>query len=161
MDIERFGARMIALLPQLVRGFARHESNYLSRGQITLPQLWALEYLSRQAGDGSPMNHVARFLGVSRPAATGLMSRLIVQGLVSRAGDPRDRRVVRIRISGKGRRIVANIWEQKRRMVVQVFGRISPDDRAQYLATLERVVESLGREPAERRTVRARSLGMR
>ncbi len=146
MEIKRFGARMIELLPQLVRGFARHESNYLSRGEITLPQLWTLEYLSRQVQDGCPMNQLARCLGISRPAATGLMDRLIAQGLVSRAGDPRDRRIVRVRISPKGRRIVQNIWEQKRRMLVRVFGRISPSDRRQYLAILEQVVSILNTE---------------
>lgn len=138
MEIERFGRRMIELLPQLIRGFARYESNYLSRGKITLPQLWVLEYLSRHKN--APMHALASFLRVSRPAATGLMDRLIAQGMVRREGDARDRRIVRVNITPKGRKIITHIWEQKRRMVVQVFGRISPKDRAQYLGTLERVV---------------------
>ena len=141
MEIERFGQRMITLLPQMIRGFARRESNYLSRGKITLPQLWVLEHLSRQTD--CPMNELAGFLRISRPAATGLIDRLIVQGLVSRKGDPRDRRIVRVNLTAKGRRILANIWEQKRRMLIDVFGQISPQDRAQYLATLERVVQIL------------------
>ena len=141
MDIERFGQRMIALLPRMLRGFARRESNYLSRGKITLPQLGVLEYLSSRRE--SPMNELARHLGVTRPAATGLVDRLIVQGLVSRQGDRADRRVVRINLTPKGRRVLDNIWNQKRRMLQQVFGRLSPADRSQYLATLERVVEIL------------------
>ena len=143
MEIDRFGRRMIELLPQLIRGFARYESNYLSRGKITLPQLWVLEYLSRHKN--APMHELAFFLRVSRPAATGLMDRLIVQGLVRRAGDAKDRRIVRVNITAKGQRIITHIWEQKRRMVVKVFGRISPKDRGQYLGTLERVVGILNR----------------
>ena len=141
MDIDRFGQRMIALLPRMLRGFARRESNYLSRGKITLPQLGVLEYLSSRRE--SPMNELARHLGVTRPAATGLVDRLIVQGLVSRQGDRADRRVVRINLTPKGRRVLDNIWNQKRRMLQEVFGRLSPADRSQYLATLERVVEIL------------------
>lgn len=141
MNAERFGQRVVTLLPQMIRGFARRESNYLSRGKITLPQLWVLEHLSR-ASD-RPMNELARFLGISRPAATGLADRLIAQGLVRRREDPRDRRVVRVNLTPKGRKIQANLWEQKRRMLVEVFGKISPPDRAQYLATLERVVAIL------------------
>ena len=144
MDIDRFGQRMIALLPRMLRGFARRESNYLSRGKITLPQLGAMEYLS--ARRESPMNELARHLGVTRPAATGLVDRLIVQGLVSRQGDRTDRRVVRINLTPKGRRVLDNIWNQKRKMLQEVFGRLSPADRAQYLATLERVVEILSEE---------------
>lgn len=144
MDIDRFGQRMIALLPRMLRGFARRESNYLSRGKITLPQLGALEYLSDRRE--SPMNELARHLGVTRPAATGLADRLIAQGLVSRQGDRSDRRVVRINLTPKGRRVLDNIWNQKRRMLQEVFGQLSPADRAQYLATLERVVEILSEE---------------
>ncbi len=155
MDIERFGQRMIALLPRMIRGFARRESNYLSRGKITLPQLWVLEHLSRTAD--CPMNGLARFLGVSRPAATGLVDRLIAQGLVRRSRDPRDRRVVRVELTAKGRAILAAIWEQKRRMLVDVFGRISPADRTQYLATLERVVQILLEPEARQRKEDAKS----
>ena len=144
MDVELFGRRMVDLLPQLVRGFARHEHNYLSRGQITLPQFWALEYLSRQRG--CPMNDLARFLSISRPGCTGLIDRLIGQGLVRRDHDRSDRRIVRVMITAKGKQIIENIWEQKRRMLVEVFGQISPADRAQYLATLERVVMILSKE---------------
>ena len=141
MDIDRFGQRMIALLPRMLRGFARRESNYLSRGKITLPQLGAMEYLS--ARRESPMNELARHLGVTRPAVTGLVDRLIAQGLVNRQGDRSDRRVIRINLTPKGRRVLDNIWDQKRRMIQQVFEQLSPADRAQYLATLERVVEIL------------------
>jgi len=144
MEAERFGRQMVELLPKLIRGFARYESNYLSRGKITLPQLWVLEYLSRKKG--CPMNELAQFLSVSRPATTGLVDRLIAQGLVHREGDRQDRRVVRVEISAKGRRIVSHIWEQKRRMIVNVFGQISPVDRAQYLAILERVVKILAQK---------------
>lgn len=142
-DLRQFGQRMIELLPQMIRGFAQRESNHLSRGKITLPQLWVLECLSRQTN--SPMNTLARFLRISRPAATHLVDRLIAQGLVGRAGDPKDRRVVRVHLTSKGRRVLANIWDQKRRMLMEVFGQIEPTDRTQYLRILERVVEILSK----------------
>ena len=142
MELDRFGRRMIELLPQLVRGFARYEHNYLSRGEITLPQLWAMEYLARQGG--CAMHELARFLRISRSAATGMIDRLIAQGLARREDDPEDRRIVRVHLMPKGNRILTTIWEQKRRMIVEVFGRISPSNRAQYLATVEQVVKILG-----------------
>ena len=150
MDIERFGKRMVELMPQMIRGFARHEHNYLSRGKITLPQLWLLEYLARR-GDGSPMHELARFLGISRPAATGLINRLIAQQLVRREEDATDRRIVRVAITAKGRRVLASIWDQKRRMIMEVFGQISPADRERYLTILERVASIVSQAPAMRR----------
>lgn len=133
---------MIELLPQLMRGVTRYESNALSRGTITLPQLWAMECVSRR--DGCSMHELARALNVSRPAATGLMDRLVANGLARRTGDALDRRVVRVAITAKGHHIVRDIWTQKRRAIAQVFGRLSAQDRTEYLRILERVVETLG-----------------
>ena len=149
MDIERFGKRMIELLPQLMRGVTRQEHNYLSRGQITLPQLWALESLVRERA-GCQMHEIAASLGISRPAATGLMDRLIAQGLVRREGDQKDRRIVRVRITAKGQKIVDAIWDQKRRTIMKVFGRISPSDRSQYISILERVVTNLTQQELDK-----------
>ena len=151
MTAEQFGKKMVELLPRLVRGIASRESNYLSKGKITLPQLWALEYLSRE-GD-RPVNELARFLRISRPAATGLTDRLISQGLIRRQGDSRDRRVVQIGATPKGKRIVAHIWTQKSRMFAEFFEPISEPERAQYLAILQKVVKNLD-EPIKKRGAR-------
>ena len=153
MDVALFGRRMIELMPKVVRGFARHEHNYLSRGAITLPQLWVLEHLLRQS-TGCPMNELADFLRISRPAATGLINRLMAQRLVRRAHDVGDRRIVRVAITRKGHQILTNIWEQKRRRIIEVFGQISPRDRAQYLAILERVVAILSQQHPVRQPTR-------
>lgn len=142
--IEQFSRRMVVLLPRMFRGFVRRESNYLSRGKISIPQMSVLEILCRE--QDCPMNRLAKALGVTRPAATGLVDRLISQGLASRRGDPKDRRVIRVSVTPKGRRVFANIWDQKRRMITDVFGQIPAADRVHYLATLEKVVGILSKE---------------
>ncbi len=141
MEIGPFSRRLVELFPQLGREIARHEHNSLSRGQLTLPQLWALEYLSRR--QGCPMHEIAGALGISQPAATGLIHRLITERWVRREHDTQDRRIVRITITPRGRRLLQNIWEQKRRAISHIFSQVSPADRAQYLAILERVVQTL------------------
>ncbi len=145
MDIEEFSKRMIELMPKCIRGFAHHESNYLSRGEITLPQFWTLEYLSRQGG--CLMSELADYLKISRPATTGLINRLIAQGLVRREDIERDRRVVKVSVTPKGKKIVSNIWEQKRRTLIKVFSQLSAHDRKQHLLILERVTRILAQQP--------------
>ena len=148
MDIEEFSKRMIELMPQCIRGFSRHEHNYLSRGEITLPQLWVLEYLSRRGG--CLMSELAQSLKISRPAATGLIDRLIAQGLVQRENIKEDRRTIKVSITLKGKKIVANIWEQKRRTLIKVFSKLSARDRKQHLLILERVVNILAQQQENR-----------
>lgn len=137
MDIKDFSQRMIELMPQCIRGMSRYEHNYFSRGQITVPQLGALEYLSRI--HLCLMSELAQYLGISRPAATGLIDRLISQGLVERRYDDADRRVIKIKITSKGQKIVSDIWNQKRRSYKKVFSQISAQERKQYIQIMEKI----------------------
>lgn len=140
-EIEKFGWRIIELMPQLIRGFARHEHNYLSSGRITIPQFWVLEHLFRTGIN--QMSDLASFFAISRPATTGLIDRLIAQKLVKRKDDSCDRRIVWIEITNKGKAIVRDILKQRHSALTHVFGQISVSDRKQYLQILEQMVEIL------------------
>ncbi|MEI7998640.1 MAG: TolC family protein, partial [Candidatus Omnitrophota bacterium] len=70
-----------------------------------------------------------------------LIDRLIASKLVSRQVGEDDRRSVRVEITERGKKIVSNIWEQKRRSLEKVFTKVSAGDRRQYLEILEKVVK--------------------
>lgn len=140
-ELERFVSRLIELMPQMVRGFARQEHNYLTSGRITIPQFWALEYLSRQGK--IPMGRLAFFLEVSKPAATGLVDRLISQGLVLREDDPKDHRVVWIKVTLKGHGIIKSIFRQKYQTLTKVYRHITERDRKEHLRILEEILKVL------------------
>ncbi len=141
MDVKQFASRMFALMPQIVRGFSRYEHNYLTKGEITLPQFWVLEYLAGK--QASHMSHLAEFLHISPPAATGLVDRLIAQGLVARENDTNDRRIVLINLTVRGKRILTDIVKQRRRTVIAVFGQLSAEDRKRYVLILEQIAHIL------------------
>jgi len=92
------------------------------------------------------MSALAQCLGISRPAATGLIDRLIAQGLVQRENVEEDRRTIKVSITPKGKKIVVNIWEQKRRTLIKVFSKLSARDRKEHLLILERVVHILAQQ---------------
>ena len=138
MKSEDFAVRMMELMPKMARGFAKYDHSYLSEGVITIPQLWVLQSLR---GEGkSKMSDLAAFLNISKPAATGLVDRLITQGLVTRLRDEKDRRNVWVELSAKGKKIIDGIWKKKQKAMVEVFGKISADDRAQQIRIMEEIV---------------------
>ena len=139
MNIKEFASRVIELFPQIIRGFKQYENNYLTRGEITLPQFWALAYLANNGK--SKMNSLAEHLRISPSATTGLINRLIAQGLVVRKDDSGDRRIVWIELTSKGKAIINNIKQQKTKALIKVFGKISSKDREHYLNILEQVVK--------------------
>lgn len=148
VNIKEFVWKLIELFPQAAKAFHRHEHNYLSRGEITLPQFWALDHLYRNGK--CKMNDLAKILMVSPPAATGLIDRLIGQKLVARENDERDRRIIWIILTAKGRTVIRSIRSQKIQTLTRVFSRISAADREHYLDILEKIVKTSDTEPAEK-----------
>jgi len=68
--------------------------------ELAGPQLHAIVWLGH---DGPlTMGDLARRLGVSQKGVTGLADRLEAHGYCGREPDERDRRVVRLRLTGKG-----------------------------------------------------------
>ncbi len=78
-------------------------SRVSSRWNLTLPQFDVLAELARADGRGFTFVELSRVLLVTSGNLTGIVDRLEVRGLVRREPDERDRRVVRVRLTSKGR----------------------------------------------------------
>ncbi|MCX5697257.1 MAG: MarR family transcriptional regulator [Candidatus Omnitrophica bacterium] len=139
MNSELFAKRMLELLPYFVRSVARHEHNDLTKGELSLPQFWAMDYLYRTGED--KMSNLAHYLNISPASTTGLIDRLIARKLVVRKNDAEDRRIVRIDLTPKGKSIICSIREQKIRTLTKIFGRVSPGEREHFLNILAQAVK--------------------
>ena len=92
--------------------------------QVTPSQLVALRYLF--LNESSLMSDVAEGLGISFPAATKTIDRLVRKELAGRSEDLRDRRVVRIRLTEEGRSLVMDIYKERARRFSTVMARLDP-----------------------------------
>lgn len=73
-------------------------------------EMWALYCIKRNTGldpSGIKVSEISAFLKVTSPSVTQLVNNLEAQGLVERNVDTEDKRVVRVRITEKGERILA------------------------------------------------------
>ncbi len=122
------------LLPEVMRSLT--ESHPLTKGDwtLTLAQLRALPVIG--AAKGCTMGSLARSLGISLSAATGLVDRLISHGLVERVPDPKDRRLVHVRLSAKGRRARRVFQTEKKRHMVAALSSLSARDLESIAASL-------------------------
>lgn len=82
---------------------------------LTLPQFDALAELGRAKRGGFTFGELSRMLLVTSGNLTGIVDRLESEGLARREQGKRDRRVVRIVLTRKGRRLVAQIAPQHAR----------------------------------------------
>ena len=68
---------------------------------VTLPQFDVMAALARQP-QGMTMTELSRFLMVSNGNVTGIIDRLVADGLVAREAIVGDRRGIRVRLTAKG-----------------------------------------------------------
>ncbi len=82
-------------------------SSELNRGNISFPQFFLLAYLASE--DYLTMSDIAKKMGHSTAAATGLVDRLEKLGYVERVHAAEDRRKIMVRITQKGTELVARM----------------------------------------------------
>ncbi len=87
---------------------AKEAERVLQPSGLTQAQFDILMLLRYQTADGSAdQTTLGRMLVVNRSNVTGLVDRMERDGLVTRTGDPRDRRVKRVRMTPAGARVLA------------------------------------------------------
>lgn len=135
--LPEFADKLSAIMPVIMREFSKKIGSELYQGKITLPQFIILEFLHREGE--SKMTDLARFMSVTTAAMTGFVERLVRDGYVERVFDPGDRRVIIIKLTGKGAVLVKKVNAQRRSTVINIFGQISQAEREEYLKILTRI----------------------
>ncbi len=82
-------------------------SSELNKGNVSFPQFFLLTYLSSE--EYLTMSDIAKKMGHSTAAATGLVDRLEKLGYVERAHAAEDRRKIMVRITAKGVELVSKM----------------------------------------------------
>ena len=143
-SLLEFADKINDILPVIMREFANRQTNELYKGKITLPQFLILEFLSKKGE--SKMKDLAIFMKVTTAAMTGIVDRLVRYSYVARSYDPGDRRIIKIAMTVRGQKLVKKINEQRRQMVLKIFGKISEADRQDYLRILMQIKDILIKE---------------
>jgi DNA-binding MarR family transcriptional regulator len=100
---------------QLVMGAVRRKMRRPRRAHFSMPRFRILAFLHRH--EGATLSDVATHAGLMRPTMSKAVDALVRDGWVSRQVDPRDRRRVRLALTGKGRERI----DAKRRQVNAVL----------------------------------------
>lgn len=141
ISLSEFADKLNQLMPALIKEFARRQTNELYKGKITLPQFLILGFLGR--GGGSRMTDIARFMGITTAASTGIVDRLVRAGYAARSYDANDRRIIRMKLTQSGSILVKKVNKERRQMIIDIFGKISQAEREKYLEILTHIYNIL------------------
>lgn len=134
-------------MPVIMKEFSRRHISSLYKIKITIPQFFILNLLHLH--QESRMTDIARYLKVSTAAVTGIIERLVRCGYVSRVFDPADRRIIKVKLTSKGEALAKKVEEQRQKMIINIFGKISSHERQDYLRILTRIHDILTKEAKE------------
>lgn len=139
--ISEFANRVTSIMTTITREFAKRGAKNSVIGKITIAQLVALENLNFHGE--TKMKDLAKFCSVSTPAMTGLINRLVRDGFVLRVYEKQDRRIIKARITKKGQDFLKKINDEKKQILIKVFGKLSQNDRDEYLRILLQIKDNL------------------
>lgn len=111
---------------------------------LTLPQFDVLAQLDRRDAGGMTPGELTRELLVTAGNVTGIVDRLEALGLVDRRRQRDDRRVVRVRLTPRGRRLIRRAIPRHRRDVLSLLRPVPAEDLIRLrdlLGTLSRGLE--------------------
>lgn len=147
LTLSDFADKIEDVMSTVMRGFAKMQTNELFKGKITLPQFFVLNHLDKHGE--SKMSELAKVMDVTTAAATGIVDRLVRYGYIVRAYDSKDRRVINIRLTQKGSDLVRKIIRQRKEVTSEVFGKISKEEREEYLAIMLHIRDVIMKERPE------------
>lgn len=124
-------------LAQLKRVMMRTRDQLLGELQLTRTQIEVLMLLV--GNDGQTIGDLAGSLAVTTSASTQTVETLVKRGLVERAADDTDRRIVRARLSAAGRQLAERLHKARVERMRQVFADLSDEDLTVMISVLARL----------------------
>jgi DNA-binding MarR family transcriptional regulator len=115
------------------REFLLNLSRELNRDNISFAQFFLLSYLS--TAKELTMTDIARKMGHSTAAATGLVDRLEKLGYMERTHAVDDRRKVMVRVTPKGLSLVSRLRDELGSQIAEAMSETSSPDAASFMSS--------------------------
>jgi DNA-binding MarR family transcriptional regulator len=119
---------------RFIEGVTRER--FKAQFDMTLPRFDVMAALYRRP-DGMLMSEIARFLIVSNGNVTGIVDRLVSEGLVARSQRNGDRRTSFITLTRRGRNAFESMASAHEHWIGELLGGVSARDAEQLSAKLK------------------------
>lgn len=94
------------------------------------------------------MGELSKKVMVKMPSMTEMVDRLESEGIVDRIRDTGDRRVVKVRLTEKGKKVYRDFIERRRKEMGAILALLSDEDQVELVKGLEKVSSVLKKIPS-------------
>jgi DNA-binding MarR family transcriptional regulator len=131
--------RLAQIIMEMQRCFILNLSKELAPGNVSFPQFFLLTYLDQQ--EVLMMSAIARKMGHTTAAASGLVARLENLGYVMRSHASDDRRKVMVCITPRGSALVRRIREEMICNLMKMMAHLSPGEQKSWLQIYSKIYD--------------------
>ena len=131
--------RLSHIVLEMQRCFVLHLCKELAPGNVSFPQFFLLAYLDRK--EVLTMSEIAKKMGHTTAAASGLVARLENLGYVMRSIALDDRRKVMVCITPKGSALVRRIREEMVGNLMKILNHLTPDEQKAWLQIYSKIYD--------------------
>ena len=118
-----------------------YNKTFFQSGKVLNPELTPSQIKSIFAFEEEdkeyPIGKLGKNAQVKRSAITNMIDCLEKEGIAERVRDGEDRRVVKVRLTGKGRKIRREFIQRRRKEIEKIFSKLSEKDKDSLLHHLE------------------------
>ena len=153
MNRERLVDEVLMLMPTLMRAIGGPDpaemAEFARRGVPTEVRISPghVQIMIALTRGPHSVGQLAEVLGVSPPAATRLVDRLVEHGIVERRHDREDRRVVLVDYVPAMRDVARRLMEVRRRRLTEAMERLSDEEAWMFVRGLRSLAEGFGAAP--------------
>jgi DNA-binding MarR family transcriptional regulator len=130
--------RLADIFTILQRSFMLTVSKELQRGNVSFPQYFLLGFLALKGE--LTMTEIAKKMGHTTAAATGLVDRLEKLGHVQRGHAANDRRKILVKITPSGEKIVSEVHDDMVANLLKMMELLNPDEQRTWVKIYEKII---------------------
>jgi len=138
-QIRADAERLSHIILEMQRCFVLHLCKELAPGNVSFPQFFLLTYLDRK--EVLSMSEIAKKMGHTTAAASGLVARLENLRYVVRSAARDDRRKVMVCITPKGSALVRRIREEMVGNIMKILNHLTPDEQKAWIQIYSKIYD--------------------
>lgn len=116
-----------------------------TRQSLSINEMHLLEAIERAEG-GRPISGLAPELGISLPSVTVAVNKLLKKGYVSKLRSDKDRRIVLVSLTRKGRKTVAAHGYFHEQMIRSIVSVLTRDEKSALEKGMQKLIEFFRRK---------------
>ena len=137
--MRRDAERLADIFTGLQRNFMLTLSKELQRGDVSFAQYFLLGFLELKGA--LTMTEIAKKMGHTTAAATGLVDRLEKAGHVERGHAKNDRRKILVKITPSGEGIVSEVRDDMIANLLKMMAHLEPDEQRMWVTIYEKITK--------------------